>query len=47
MSLDGTTLYSANGPSDDISVIDIASFEVIKKIQVGETPWGVVVGPAP
>jgi len=46
MSLDGSTLYSANGPSDDISVIDIESFEVIKRIDVGETPWGVVTGPA-
>jgi len=47
MSLDGSTLYSANGPSDDVSVIDVESFEVIKKIPVGETPWGLVVGPAP
>jgi YVTN family beta-propeller protein len=47
MSADGSTLYSANGPSDDVSVIDVASFTVVKKIPVGETPWGVVVGPAP
>jgi YVTN family beta-propeller protein len=29
--------------SNDVSIIDVASLKVIKTIQVGELPWGVVV----
>ena len=36
-------LLTTNGVSNDISVIDVASLRVIKSIQVGELPWGVVV----
>ena len=42
---DGRTLYTANGPSNDVSVIDVANLKVIKSIQVGESPWGVAMGP--
>jgi YVTN family beta-propeller protein len=34
------TLYTANGPSDDVSVIDIESRKIAKKIPVGQGPWG-------
>ena len=44
LSADGTTLYTANGPSDDISVTDVAGKQVTKKIAVGTGPWGVAVG---
>ena len=37
---DGKTLFTANGPSNDVSVIDVASRQVVKKIPVGEGPWG-------
>jgi YVTN family beta-propeller protein len=41
LSADGTRLYTANGPSNDVSVIDTATLKVIKKIPVGKSPWGV------
>jgi len=40
-------LYTANGPSDDVSVIDTESLQVVARIKVGETPWGVAIGPIP
>jgi YVTN family beta-propeller protein len=42
---DESKLYSTNGVSNDISVIDVASQKVIKSIPVGRAPWGVVVRP--
>ena len=44
---DEKTLYTANGPSDDVSVIDVASRMVTKKIPVGHGPWGLAVVQAP
>jgi len=40
---DGTKLYTANGPSGDVTVVDASSGKVDKKIQTGGSPWGVVV----
>ena len=40
---DGTKLYTTNGVSNDISVIDIDKRKVIKSIPVGRYPWGVAV----
>jgi YVTN family beta-propeller protein len=37
----GTTLYTANGPSGDVSIVDIASGATQAKIQVGGSPWGI------
>ncbi len=39
----GHRLFTANGPSNDVSVVDVATHNVIKKIKVGEKPWGVLV----
>ena len=39
---DGKTLFTANGPSKDISVVDVASRAVTKKIKVSGSPWGVI-----
>ena len=39
---DGRTLYTANGPSNDVSVVDVAARQVRKRIPVGRGPWGVV-----
>ena len=36
-------LFSTNGVSNDISVIDVAERKVIKSITVGRLPWGVAV----
>jgi YVTN family beta-propeller protein len=44
---DGRKLYSANGPSNDVSVVDTDSMKVIKTIPAGELPWGVAIGKAP
>ena len=38
-------LLTTNGLSNDISVIDVAGLDVVKSIQVGRLPWGVVVSP--
>ena len=47
LTADGRKLYSANGPSNDVSVVDTESMKVIKKIPAGELPWGVAIGKAP
>jgi YVTN family beta-propeller protein len=36
-------LYTANGPSNDVSVVDAATRQVIARIPVGQRPWGVAV----
>jgi YVTN family beta-propeller protein len=38
----GKTLNSASGPSNDISVVDLATNTVVKKIAAGKGPWGVI-----
>ena len=40
---DGKTAFTANGPSNDVSVVDLESKQVAKKIKVGDRPWGVAV----
>lgn len=44
---DGRFLYTANGPSNDVSVIDTTALATVKRIPVGGSPWGIVMGPAP
>jgi PQQ-dependent catabolism-associated beta-propeller protein len=44
LSPDGTRLYTANGPSNDVSIVDTATLKVVKKIPVGRSPWGIVLG---
>ena len=36
-------LYSSNGVSNDISVIDVDAEKVTKSVAVGAMPWGVAV----
>ncbi|MGB0467417.1 MAG: YVTN family beta-propeller repeat protein [Pontibacterium sp.] len=38
-------LYTTNGVSGDVSVIDIDKLKVTKSIKVGRYPWGIVVKP--
>jgi YVTN family beta-propeller protein len=38
---DGSTLITANGPSADVSIIDIASVTVRTRVKAGSSPWGV------
>jgi YVTN family beta-propeller protein len=42
MSADGSRIYTANGPSNDVSVVDTKTLKVVKKIPVGKSPWGIV-----
>lgn len=47
LSADGRFLYTANGPSDDMSIVDTSTLTTIKTVAAGKSPWGVAVGPAP
>jgi len=38
-------LFTTNGVSGDVSVIDLEKMRVIKSVKVGRLPWGVVVRP--
>ncbi len=46
----GRKLYTANGPSNDVSVLDVEHRRLLKRIPVGRSPWGIAVatgsGPA-
>jgi PQQ-dependent catabolism-associated beta-propeller protein len=42
LSHDGKRLYTANGSSNDVTIIDTTTLQVIKKVAVGKSPWGVV-----
>lgn len=43
VSPDGDKLFTANGPSGDMSIVDTASGKVERRVAVGGSPWGVVV----
>jgi YVTN family beta-propeller protein len=45
LSTDESRLYTANGVSNDVTVIDVARRKAIKSITVGRMPWGVAVRP--
>jgi YVTN family beta-propeller protein len=38
---DGRTLYVANGPGDDVSIVDAAQLKETGRIKAGSKPWGV------
>ena len=40
---DGTALYSANGPSDDVSVVDLKTEKETGKVKAGSSPWGIAI----
>jgi len=45
VSRDGKWIFTANGPSGDVSVIEAATGKIEKRIKVGGLPWGLVVSP--
>ena len=47
LSPDGKYLFAANGPSNDVSVVDLSTEKEITKIKVGSSPWGVTIAQAP
>jgi YVTN family beta-propeller protein len=42
ISADGRTLYTANGPSGDVSIVDLTTGTVSARITTGGSPWGAV-----
>ena len=46
LSPDGKYLFTANGPSDDISVVDLKTNQEIKRVKAGKSPWSVAVVPS-
>ena len=46
VSPDGKKLFTANGPSNDVSIVDAATGVVEKRIKVGGLPWGLLLAPA-
>jgi YVTN family beta-propeller protein len=38
-----TKLYTANGASNDISVVDLKSRKELRRIKVGDGPWGIAI----
>ena len=45
LSPDQSKLYVANGLTNDMTVIDVASLKAEKSVPVGRLPWGVAVVP--
>jgi YVTN family beta-propeller protein len=35
-------VFTANGPSNDVSFVDIPGRKVVAKVQAGDRPWGVL-----
>ena len=42
---DQKRLYTSNGVSNDVSIIDLVEQKVLKSVAVGRNPWGVAVKP--
>jgi PQQ-dependent catabolism-associated beta-propeller protein len=42
---DETLLFTTNGVSNDMSIIDVDRLRAVKSVPVGRLPWGVVVAP--
>ena len=40
---DEKLLFTTNGDSNDVSVIDVPTLKVVKSMPVGTAPWGVAV----
>jgi YVTN family beta-propeller protein len=45
LSPDGRFAYTANGRTDDISVVDVGAMRVTNTVKVGTRPWGVAIVP--
>ena len=43
VSADGTRIYTANGPSHDVTVVDAATFTVLRRVPAGTMPWGIAI----
>ena len=45
MSPDGKRVYTANGPSNDLSIVDTGAWRILAKVPVGQKPWGATCSP--
>ena len=45
LSPDGSKLYTANGLTNDVTIIDVASLRAEKSVNVGRLPWGIAIKP--
>jgi YVTN family beta-propeller protein len=45
VSPDGKFLFAANGPSNDVSVVDLQTNLEVARIKAGSSPWGVAIVP--
>jgi YVTN family beta-propeller protein len=43
ISPDGKFLFSANGPSNDVSVVDLAAGKEVMRVKAGASPWGIAI----
>jgi YVTN family beta-propeller protein len=43
VSADGTKVYTANGPSADVSIVDLPTGTVERQIATGGSPWGLAI----
>ena len=43
ISPDGKRIYTANGPSGDVSVVDPETMTVIATVPAGKSPWGIAI----
>src|SRR5438874_9685992 len=41
----GSKLYTANGASNDVSVVDLKSRKELRRIKAGDGPWGIAIVP--
>src|SRR6266545_7529 len=39
----GSKLYTANGASNDVSVVDVKSRKELRRIKAGDGPWGIAI----
>jgi YVTN family beta-propeller protein len=45
LSPDGATLYTANGLTNDLTIIDVATLKAERSVPVGRLPWGIALTP--
>jgi YVTN family beta-propeller protein len=43
VSPDGKFLFTANGPSNDVSVVDLKTNKEVSRIKAGSGPWGIAI----
>jgi YVTN family beta-propeller protein len=42
VSVDGAFVYTANGASHDVSIVNVATGNVDRRVNLGGLPWAVV-----